>query len=109
MSSEVVNNLMAHFKTPAKKAERTQFEIYTDAVIQMENAIYELDQAHALLKDIGLHQYSEAWKGAPLSIETICRRADKLLATLRRVECEECGRLMSEHAQDKTNCDLGVF
>jgi hypothetical protein len=87
----------------------TQFEIYTEAVKQMEAAVAELDQAHATLRDIGLHQYSEPWKGNPLSIEKLYKRADELLATLRRVECDECGRPLAAHAQDATNCDLGVF
>lgn len=86
----------------------TQYQIYTEAVKQMEAAVAELDQAHATLRDIGLHQYTGPWR-AKLSVETLYERADELLTTLRSVECDECGRPLAAHAADVTNCDQGVF
>lgn len=87
----------------------TQYQIYTEAVRQMETAVAELDQAHATLRDIGLQDYTAAWKGGKLSISTLYKRADELLTVLRRVECDECGRPLADHAQDVSNCDQGVY
>ena len=87
----------------------TQYQIYTEAVRQMETAVAELDQAHATLRDIGLHQYCEPRRGNPLSAEKLYKRADELLATLRAATCDECGRTLAAHAADVTNCDQGVY
>jgi len=97
MSPDVINNLMSHFNAPAKKAKRLQspLETYAEAVTQLDNAIYELDQAHALLKDIGCHQYE-----APIrrrSMEQIMRDADALHKAMQSLTCDSCGRAVSKH------------
>ena len=95
MTPEVVNNLMAHFTKDTWKPAPTPLETYTNAVVQLENAIDELDQAHALLKDIGCHQYE-----APIrrrSIDQMMRDAEALLKAMQTLTCDSCGRPVSKH------------
>lgn len=103
MTPEIVNNLMSHFNAPAKpefaqgKPAPAPLEVYANALVQVENAIYELDQAHALLKDIGCHQYGPThWRGTR-SIEQVLSDAESVLQSLRDLHCDSCGRAVSAH------------
>jgi hypothetical protein len=95
MSPTVINNLMSHFKTPAKKAERNPLATYAEAIMQIETAVAELDQAHATLKDIGCHQYPGLIRQR--SITQVRLDADAVLDAMRALDCDTCGRPVRAH------------
>ena len=70
-------------------------ETYANAVTQLDNAIYELDQAHALLKDIGCHQIAGPIRRR--SFEQVCLDAEAVLKAMRELTCDSCGRPVTEH------------
>lgn len=76
---------------------------YLDAVKAWKKACDEIDQAHAVLRDIDLHKYHE---GSSLyghsSAEDIHNRAFQLLQELEVLPCEDCGGLVSTHSE--TEC-----
>lgn len=74
---------------------RSPLETYTAAVTQLDNAIYELDQAHALLKDIGCHQIAGPIRRR--SIEQVFLDAEAVLAAMRTLTCDSCGRPVFKH------------
>jgi hypothetical protein len=97
MTPEVVNNLMAHFSVDTWKPAPTPLEVYADALVQVENAIYELDQAHAVLKSIGCHQYGPSGLRGRLSIEQAHSDAEAVLKALRDLHCDSCGCAVAAH------------
>jgi hypothetical protein len=73
----------------------TPLETYANAIIQIENALYELDQAHAVLKEIGCHQYA-----GPIcrrSIEQVYSDAEAVLTGIKSLTCDSCGRAVAAH------------
>ena len=74
---------------------RSPLQTYTDAVTQLENAIYELDQAHALLKDIGCHDYQGPFRRR--SIRQVCLDAEAVLKAMQELHCDSCGRAVAAH------------
>jgi hypothetical protein len=75
-------------------------EIYRDAIQQLEDAVAQIDQAHAALKDISLE-----WWTAPgrrrysdhISITALYDEANSFLQGLRKAECDDCGNPISDH------------
>lgn len=78
-------------------ATKSAVATYNEAVSQLIDAVNALDQAHALLKDIDLHQYisTKTW-GRHVSLLDAVAIADKLLYDLQNVTCEYCGKPMAE-------------
>lgn len=77
---------------------------YREAVSEIQNAVNALDQAHAMLKDIDLHNYiaTKVW-GRFANIQDAVNLADGLLRDLQNATCPDCGKPMAE-AED---CLLG--
>jgi hypothetical protein len=74
---------------------RSPLQTYTAAVTQLENAIYELDQAHALLKDIGCHKIAGPIRRR--SFDQVYLDAEAVLKAMTELHCDSCGRLVTEH------------
>ena len=72
---------------------------YAEAITQIENAVVELDQAHATLRDIGCehYNYNSARSGNRRSIRQIHDDAVALLASIQQLGCDSCGRPVNAH------------
>lgn len=70
---------------------------YREAVSQLIDAVNALDQAHALLKDIDLHNYvmTRVW-GRPMNLSDAVNIADGLLRDAQNLTCPDCGKPMTE-------------
>jgi hypothetical protein len=75
----------------------TRFEIYKQALLDLERAIAELDQVHASLKDIGLQRIIEGSH----TVGDLVMQGDELLNELRIAECPECDHPIAQH--DRSN------
>jgi hypothetical protein len=73
----------------------TPLEIYAAALAQLENAVDELDQAHALLKDIGCHQIAGPIRRR--SFDQVYLDAEAVLTAIRTLTCDSCGRAVAAH------------
>ncbi|MGA7239989.1 MAG: hypothetical protein WBY44_30185 [Bryobacteraceae bacterium] len=73
----------------------TPLETYANAIAQLANAIDEMDQAHALLKEIGCHQLAGPIRRR--SIEQVCLDADAALKGIQDLCCDSCGRAVAAH------------
>jgi hypothetical protein len=72
-------------------------EVYREAILQLGVAVDQLDQAHSVLKEIGLHRYT-----GPLgrrSMEEVCVDAERVLAQVETLECDSCGRAVAAHQE----------
>lgn len=78
-------------------ATKSAVATYKEAVSFLIDAVNALDQAHALLRDIDLHQYisTKSW-GRHVNLLDAVAIADKLLYDAQHVTCEECGKPMAE-------------
>jgi hypothetical protein len=72
----------------------TRFEIWKQALLDLERAIAELDQVHASLKDVGLDGIDAGGYRKPTSRQLVID-AEGLLDNLRKADCEECGRAIA--------------
>lgn len=68
-------------------------EKYNEALSQLIDAVNALDQAHALLKDIDLHNYiaTKTW-GRHINLSDAVNIADGLLRDLQNATCPDCGK-----------------
>jgi hypothetical protein len=82
----------------------TRFELWKQAIAQMERAIAELDQAHATLKDAGLDDVTATSRYNTVTIKDLVRKGQSLLGELREAECEDCGHLIAWHG-DQYGCE----
>ena len=78
---------------------------YQEALSQLTDAVNALDQAHAMLKDINLHNYIDAklW-GRPVDISDALNIADGLLRDLQNVRCPDCDKPMSGSEDCLSGC-----
>ena len=70
---------------------------YNEALSQLIDAVNALDQAHAMLKDIDLHNYvgAKLW-GKPANLNDAVNLADGLLRDMQNITCPDCGKPMAE-------------
>lgn len=70
---------------------------YKEAVSFLTDAVNALDQAHALLKDMDLHNSiaGKLW-GRHVNLAEAVKIADDLLRDLQEVKCDECDKPMAE-------------
>lgn len=80
----------------------TQIETFREAVRQLTVAVEEIDQAHATLRDVGLHNYaaSKVRNQRRLNLEELYDHAESLLRDLEGSECDACGLLIGQHPVD---------
>ena len=73
---------------------------YNEALSQLIDAVNALDQAHAMLKDIDLHNYisTKTW-GRHVSMLDAVAIADKLLFDLQNATCPDCGKPFAENEE----------
>lgn len=72
-------------------------ESYREALNQLTDAVNALDQAHAALRDIDLHNYiSSKYWGRHVNLPDAVAIADKLLFDLQNVTCPDCGQPMAD-------------
>ena len=69
---------------------------YLDAVEAWKKACDEIDQAHAVLRDIGLHTFVCGF--ATFSADKLHNKAFALLKELEELTCDDCGERVSTHA-----------
>lgn len=62
---------------------------YRDAVEAWRKAVDEIDQAHACLRDVDMHQFAAERSRCRISIETVMRDAFTMLVELERSLKEE--------------------
>jgi hypothetical protein len=74
----------------------TKVQQYLDAVAAWRKACDEIDQAHAVLRDIGLHKYHTGY--GSLSADSLVDRAGQLLKSLEELACDDCGEPVATHA-----------
>ena len=78
-------------------------EKYKEAVEAWRKAVEELDQAHAVLRDIGLHKAVDTAGGAyRMTPDSVTGLAFSLLEKLENYTCDECGRGIADH--DGVDC-----
>jgi hypothetical protein len=85
----------------------TRFEIYKQAVRDLEHASAELDQVHASLKDIGFQDLqipAVGWVGNWPRIDSLVKHLDALREALLEAECPECDHAIAKHG-DKYGCE----
>jgi hypothetical protein len=82
----------------------TRFEIWKQAVLDLERAEAELDQVHASLKDIGLQNLGSDAGAWATTVPKLVAQATRLLIELRNADCPECDHLISRHG-DKYGCE----
>ena len=71
---------------------------YREALAHLIIAAEALDQARAMLKDIGLQHIGTGNGPYRLTVSQIADRAEGLVRSLENEECEECGRLLAGNA-----------
>jgi ribosomal protein S27AE len=81
----------------------TRFELWKQAIEQMEHAIAELDQAHATMKDCRLDDVDAGGYRMP-TIKHLVSDAEGLLRELRTAECDDCGHAIAKHG-DRYGCE----
>lgn len=69
---------------------------YQAAVVAWREAVDEMDQAHAALRDAGLHKYHTGY--GSLSADSLVDRAMQLLKSLEQLTCDDCGEPVATHA-----------
>jgi hypothetical protein len=77
----------------------TRFEIYKQALLDLERASAELDQVHASLKDIGLHNTVFGRRADLNNIQDLVADTDLLLKELREADCPECDHAIANHGR----------
>jgi hypothetical protein len=82
-----------------------RFEVWKQAVLDMERAIAELDQVQASLKDIRLDRLG--FEPRP-NIAQLIIDADRLVAELRNAACDECCHAIIKHGTPD-GCDAVVL
>ena len=84
----------------------TNIDLYREAVEQLGVAVDQYDQALATLKDLNLHTGIAAGRRGYRCIDprVITGEMDDLLAGLKRLECDECGHLVSAHGTPGCPC-----
>jgi hypothetical protein len=78
---------------------------YKEAISQLIDAVNALDQAHASLKDIDLHNYisTKSW-GRHMSLLDAVAIADKLLFDAQNATCPDCGKPLAESEDCLSGC-----
>lgn len=66
-----------------------------EAVEQLEIAEVAIDQAHAMLKDLKLHDYIQS--GMKRTIKTVSLDVSGLLEDLKNVRCPDCNEPMADN------------
>lgn len=72
----------------------TAVERYAEAIQQLKTAEEALDQASAMFRDFGLHNYSPR-NGK--SLTSLADLAQRLLSEFETFECEECGKPLASN------------
>jgi hypothetical protein len=85
----------------------TRFQIWKQAIADLERAIAELGQVRASLKDIGLHDVGTS-SFRKLNIEDLVFEANNLLAELRVAACDDCCHAIAKHGT-AGGCDAIVL
>jgi hypothetical protein len=74
-----------------------RYEMWRQAIEQLQSAAAQLDQAHASLRDADLLYVGGGWKQS--TIKQLATSADELLAAVRGAECPECDHLIAGHGE----------
>jgi hypothetical protein len=77
--------------------KQSAIETYREAVSQLIDAVNALDQAHAMLRDIDLHNCiaTKTW-GRWVSLCDAVNIADGLLRAAQNITCDDCGKPCAE-------------
>ena len=81
--------------SPVRPVKVSAIVRYNEALEQLRIAAEALDQARAMLKDIGLQHIGTGNGPYRLTVSQIADRAEGLVRSLENEECEECGRLLA--------------
>ena len=78
---------------------------YKEAVSELINAVNALDQAHAMLKDIGWDKYisTQTW-GRHVSLLDAVAMTDKLLFDAQNATCPDCARPLAASEDCLSGC-----
>ena len=76
-----------------KPQKQPAIQTYWDAMVMLRAAEYSLDQAHAMLKDIGLQSiYADTGPYYKPTVAAMGARVLELYKALHELQCEECGK-----------------
>jgi hypothetical protein len=76
-------------------------DIYNDAVKELRTAADALDQAHAMLRDLGLQNWIETGKAQyRQTVGSASKIAMGLYEDLKNLKCPECDKPMTEACLD---------
>lgn len=80
-----------------------------EAVASFKTAVEELDQAHAVLKDIGLDRVVDNGRGGirNLTFDQANSEICTIFANLLTWQCDECGQPLAEHDGRDGTCNWG--
>ena len=70
---------------------------YNEALEQLRIAAEALDQARAMLRDIGLQHIGSGSGPYRLTVNQLADRAEAAYRSLQNEECEECGKPVAEN------------
>jgi hypothetical protein len=88
-------------------ARITNFERYQEALAFLRESAAAIDQAHAIVAELGLAPEIETHKIAPVryvGIGTLSSHVDAMALSLANAECDDCGHAVSKHG-DKYGCE----
>jgi len=76
------------------------WQLYGEAIEQLETACNELDQAHATLRDLQMEHTSIRHGQRDITIAGIFRLAATLLDAVKHAECGQCWEEISKHPRE---------
>jgi hypothetical protein len=78
--------------------------IYNEAIGQLQAAADAIDQAHAMLRDLKLHNYIETGRGPyRQTLNSAYGIVSGLLEDLQNVTCPDCGKPMAADSDCMAN------
>jgi hypothetical protein len=86
-------------------SKSSAIETYREALSELQNAVNALDMAHALLRDLGWHNYVETGYGPRRqTLQSMVYDADGLLRDAQNIICPECAKPMAESEDCLSGC-----